>query len=93
MITTIPASFTLDELMAHLREEESPEGFFTLSEWAEHLGCPPLKMRKLMIEAKNMGVLEVTRLMRERLDGVVTQVPGYRFDVEGGDEDNPDAIS
>ena len=81
----ITATFTLNDLMAYLREEESPEGFFTLKEWAEHFECPALKMRNLMVEAKAAGALEVTRLMRERLDGVVTQVPGYRFDVE---EDN-----
>ena len=85
MIKTIPASFTLNDLMAHLREEESPEGFFTLKEWADHLECPKLKMGQLMVEAKEVGALEVTRLMRERLDGVMTQVPGYRFNVETDD--------
>ena len=87
MIKTIPASFTLDDLMAHLREEESPEGFFTLKEWAEHFECTDMKILKLMHEARAMGVLEITRLKRERLDGVMTRVPGYRFDVEESDED------
>ena len=87
MIKTIPATFTLSDLMAYLREEESPEGFFTPREWAGHFECSQAKILTLMREAKAMGVLEMKRLPRERLDGVVTQVPGYRFDVEGSDED------
>ncbi len=90
MIKTIAASFTLNELMAHLRDEESPEGFFTLLEWAEHLGVIPERMRKLMVEAKRAGLLETTRMRRERLDGFMTLVPGYRFsiadEVEEGDD-------
>ncbi len=86
MIKTIPANFTLDELMGYLRDEESPEGFFTLLEWAEHLGVIPERMRKLMVEAKKAGFLETTRMRRERLDGFMTLVPGYRFSIEGGDE-------
>lgn len=86
MIKTIPATFTLNDLMAYLREEESPEGFFTLKEWADHFECADQKILRLMQEAKSMGVLQVTRLARERLDGVMTRVPGYRFDVEGSDE-------
>jgi hypothetical protein len=86
MIKTIPASFTLDQLLAHLREEESPEGFFTLKEWAVHFECSNLKMRDLLVEAKAAGVLDLMRVPRERLDGVMTPVPGYRFDVED-DED------
>ena len=87
MIKTIPAGFTLDDLMAHLREEESPEGFYTLKEWAGHFECSHAKILKLLQEAKAMGVLQIVRLPRERLDGVMTLVPGYRFDVEEGDED------
>jgi len=82
MIKTIPASFTLNDLMAHLREEESPEGFFTCGEWAAHLGVNELRMRGLMKEAKTAGMLEVARAPRERLDGVMTPIPVYRFDVE-----------
>lgn len=87
MIKTIPASFKLDELLAYLREEESPEGFFTMMEWAEHFDRTPEQMRLLMIEAKKVGVLEVSRLTRERLDGFMTKVPGYRFDVETDDQE------
>ena len=59
---------------------------FTLKEWAGHFECSMMRMRNLMVEAKAAGALQVTRLMRERLDGVITQVPGYRFDVEEGDD-------
>ena len=89
MIKTIPASFTLNDLMAHLREEETPEGFFTSAEWAAHLGVNELRMRELLKEAKTAGLLEVSRAPRERLDGVMTPVPVYRFDVEvEGDQGN-----
>ena len=81
MIKAIPAHFTLGELMTHLREEESPEGFFTLVEWAEHFGRPRESMRQLLVEAKAQGVLQVTRMRRERIDGIMTMVSGYRFDV------------
>ena len=86
MIKTIPANFTLNDLMAYLQEAESPEGFFTMTEWAEHFDCRPERMRQLMVEAKKAGVLEVTKLWKERLDGYRTRVPGYRFDV--GDDQN-----
>jgi len=41
-----------------------------------------LRMRGLMKEAKTAGMLEVARAPRERLDGVMTPIPVYRFDVE-----------
>ena len=81
LIKTIPANFTLDELMGYLRDEESPEGFFTLLEWAEHLGVIPERMRKLMVEAKRAGLLETTRMRRERLDGHLLRrfIPGKHY--------------
>ena len=86
MIKSIPASFTLNDLMAYLRDGESPEGFYTPTEWADHFECPRRQMLELLHEAKDAGVLEISRVQRERLDGIMTPVPGYRFDVEGGDE-------
>ena len=36
----VPADFTLDELLAHLRDEdrESPPGYLTAREWADRFG-------------------------------------------------------
>lgn len=82
MIKTIPASFTLNDLMAHLREEASLEGFYTSSEWAAHLGVTGARMNQLLKEAKAAGILQVSKAPRERLDGVISPSPVYRFDVE-----------
>ena len=84
MMKQIPASFTLNDLLAHLRETEGHEDFFTLAEWATHLGVREHRMRKLMKEAKEAGLLDITKAPRERLDGVMTPVPVYRFNVEIG---------
>ena len=82
MIKTIPASFTLNDLLAHLRTEESPEGFYTLAEWREHLELGEPRIRMLMKQAKKAGLLQISKAPRERLDGVMTPVPVYRFDLE-----------
>ena len=83
MRKAIAASFTLSDLLAYLQQDDkAPEGFATTREWAEHLEVRPGKLSKLMIEAKRAGVLEVSRDRRERLDGVMTPVPVYRFNVE-----------
>ena len=84
MIKTIPASFTLNDLLAHLRETEGPEDFFTLAEWRAHLGLTEQRMRTLMKDAKAAGLLEISKARRERLDGVMTPVPVYRFNLETG---------
>ena len=87
MNTTIPAGFTLNELLAYLeQDEETPEGFATLSEWSEHLGVGPSRMRSLLKEAKMAGVLSLGKDRRERLDGVMSPVPVYKFELEMAQE-------
>lgn len=90
MIKTIPARFTLNDLLAHLRETEGPEDFFTLVEWRAHLGLTEMRMRSLMKDAKAAGLLDVSRARRERLDGVMTPVPVYRFNLETGTDNGID---
>ncbi len=88
MRKSITASFTLSDLLAYLEQDEkAPEGFATSKEWAEHLDVRPGRLSQLMIEAKKAGVLEVSRDRRERLDGIMTPVPVYKFNVGEDDED------
>lgn len=75
----IPADFTLDELRAFIEgeREESVEGYYTSREWAEHFELPIKRMRKLLLQAKEKGLLEMKRIPRISLDEKVHQVPTY----------------
>ena len=88
MIKQVQAPFTLQELLHHLEGEERQiaEGFYTLREWAGHFHVGPEQMRRLLVEAKELGKLEVQRLRRESLDGRMMQVPCYRILLEEDEE-------
>jgi len=75
----IPADFTLAELRAFIEGEvrEAPEGYYTAREWAAHFGVHPKRMRALLRQAKERGLLAMARVMREALDGKDMPIPVY----------------
>lgn len=84
MIRQVSASFTLDELLAHLRssDEALAEGFYTSREYAEHFNLSHETMMGLLQEAKRAGRLRVAKARRERIDGVGQLVAVYAFELE-----------
>jgi len=82
MVKDVAANFTLQELLAFLQQEEdAPEGFYTAREWADYFGTYPEKMRLILAEANNAGILLRTKAKRERLDQVMQLQPVYSFDL------------
>jgi len=75
----------LDELLSHLREQEGMEGFFTTSEWAAHFEVSERLMRDILRDAKAAGKIRISRAKRETLDGRMSLMPVYAFDL--GDDD------
>lgn len=88
MIKQVAAGFTLDALLAHLRSQPAtePDGYRTAKEWAEHFELTVPAMMAILREAKGAGVLLCRRVYRERLDGVMSPVPVYAFDLGEGEE-------
>lgn len=88
MIKQVTAGFTLNELLTYLRAERTSEaaGYRTAREWAEHFGIATAAMTKILREAKAQGVLSCQHGYRERLDGVMSPVPMYAFDLGEGEE-------
>jgi hypothetical protein len=77
--TTIPANFTLSDLLAYLRTEDKQEGFLTTAEWAARFGVSIPKMRAILGEAKKAGRLKQARVRQERIDDIASPVPAYAF--------------
>jgi hypothetical protein len=70
----------LEELQ-HLAHEPNPtgeDGFFTTMEMSDRLGHGPEKIARLLRKLHSAGRLEVRRVRRARIDGIVTPVPAYR---------------
>lgn len=72
----------LQELMS--RSREVPDGFLTTEEWASAWDCGAGKTRKLLSVAKRNGLIDCTRVNRERVDGVYQAIQAYR--VRSGDD-------
>lgn len=83
MIVNVPASFTLDELLAHLRQEEPEraEGYYSAQEWADHFGVSARRMLNVLREAKAAGKLRIKMMRRERVDNSIGRTPAYAFDL------------
>jgi len=84
MNTHVPADFTLDELLAHLRDgdqEEAP-GYKTSGEWADELEVPRSRMLAILKEAQDAGILLVSKGVRARIDGVEQRTAVYAFELD-----------
>ena len=82
MILQVPASFSLNDLLVHLREDADLEGFYTTREWAEHFGISEERMRAMIQEATARNLVQCSRDKRERIDGVMVLTPVYRFTLD-----------
>ena len=84
MVVEVPASFTLDELLAQLRSEpeENAQGYKTMAEWAGYFGVAPTRMDRILNQASHQGKLLCKRISRPRRDGVMTPVPVYAFSLD-----------
>ncbi len=82
-----PAGFSLDALLAELKEtpEQAP-GYQTVLEWAAHFGISKDKMRRLMWTARDQGKLLLSHRAGLGIDGRLLHVPVYRFDLEFAQE-------
>jgi len=88
MTDTPPPSFTLDELLAYLREEpEAPKDYKTTRDWAEYFGVTRNQMQKILREAFEAGVLLRDTVKRERYDGLELPTAVYMFEL-GQEEGN-----
>lgn len=88
MIINVPANFTLDELLAHLRAEAEPgqaEGYCSTADWARRFDVSEKRMRDILGEAKAQGKLLCRQVRRERLDGSAGRLPVYAFDLSEGE--------
>lgn len=79
----VPADFSLDELLAYLRQEpERAEGYYSTAEWAERFGVGNKRMLMLLRQAREAGILKVSREFRMSIDGVERPTPVYRFELD-----------
>jgi len=69
----------IEVLLAVLRAEGNPEGVATARELQEETGLSLEKVREGLRELKKEGRLEAVKVQRERLDGAVVRLPGYRL--------------
>lgn len=74
----------LAALEAALGTDEGDSGL-SVQDLATISGKTPDRVRKGLRVLKSSGLLESTRVRRERLDGAITLVPGYRLR-RGGDD-------
>ncbi len=81
----MPAPFTLDELLAVLRqgEEQDLTGYMTVREWRERLHAPEDKMRALIREGLAKGLVARQRVPREAIDGTMRPITVYAFNLGG----------
>lgn len=88
----IPADFTLNELQAFIEGKEAaepPEGYYTAQEWADHFDISITRMRKILNQAKDKGLLDMIYARRKTLDEKSGRVPVYALRTK--DADNEDA--
>lgn len=79
-MSEIEADFSLNELLAVLREhDQSPDGFYRMTQWATWAGVGQRKIRNIMWALKRAGYLEVSRVRTEDLTGRMIHVPAYRI--------------
>lgn len=81
MMREINYNGSLLEELKQLANTPNPTGelgFFTAIEIAEKLGHGPEKVARLLRKLSREGRLEVKRVRRARIDGIVTPVPAYR---------------
>jgi hypothetical protein len=82
----VPASFTLDQLVAHLQGEapggQPSQGFYTVSQWAEQFGIGAKRIREFIAEAKRVGAVKLETVRHERIDGKPCFVTAYAFDLD-----------
>lgn len=85
MRVDVPANFTLQELVAHLREEGQRDlsEYHTVREWTEILGVGlgrwETRMRELIREGLDRGIVERARTSREAIDGTLRPTTVYAF--------------
>lgn len=76
----ISESEILEALRTAKRERRpDPPGVFTISELAAKSGEVGRTLRLRMALLHRQGKVEVIPVQRERCDGMLTTVPGYRF--------------
>lgn len=85
----VPAQFTLQDLLAALRQgaETDLSGYLTAEEWGERLGiCNIKKMRGLIRQGLRSGLVNRAMTQREAIDGTQRWVPVYAFDLSKVEE-------
>lgn len=81
-------TFTLDELLEFLRQEpEAPKGYMTTRQWAMYFGISSKRMRGIMREAYELGILLRRETKQERYDGVRMPTQVYAFMLEMNSDD------
>jgi hypothetical protein len=82
----IAANFSLDDLLARMREGESNDlsAYHTTEEWRGLLGVGECKMHTLLTKAKRLGLLRVARRPgAESIAGTRYSQLVYAFDLKG----------
>ncbi len=91
MSDTPSPGFTLDELLAYLRDEpEAPTDYKSTREWARYFDVSLNKMQKILREAFEAGLLLRDTGMRERYDGMELPTTVYMFKLDREDEGDDD---
>lgn len=78
MPTTISVTDILNELAAASQRTDAPEGYQTIDELCLATGWGQSKLRRNLKLAQAAGRLQVARVMRPTLAGILQPVPVYR---------------
>jgi hypothetical protein len=85
-VTASAPEFTLDELLAQLQvEQETFTGYRTAGEWCDALSVSMTRLKRLLRLAQQQSRLAVRHERRLSVDGLMRQVPVYRFEIGAGD--------
>ena len=81
------SGFTLEELLAALGEKpEEMDGYHSSKEWAEMLGTNVRRMRELIGEAVEAGIVRRQRVKREAIDLTSRWTTLYAFKLDEKEE-------
>ena len=80
------SGITYDELLAEVGETAAPpDNAMTMAEWADHYGCGPQRMSRLIRLGLGAGKIERVPATRERIDGRRYRLQLFRIKTDEAD--------
>ena len=78
-MTTITTAEILAEIKAASQRLDAQDGYISIREMKEQTGLAEGRIRQALMAAKSDKRLDVRKVMRETLSGVLQPVPVYRI--------------